>query len=98
MWVLLLNDMRAPKVEILSPVVRADTREALEAFLKREEVEAYTDGRWGKVYRKGGPLEWFNRPWDFEANRHFVDAGTREESAFRAAREWDQNVLPLPKV
>lgn len=98
MWVLCLNDMRASQIEILSPVVRGETREALEAFLQSEKVEPYRDGNWGKGYRQGGPLEWFNAPWDFEANRHFVNVGTSEDAARRAAEVWHMQVMPLPLV
>ena len=80
MWILYLNDMRFPKIEMTVAVARANTREALVAFLERERVESYRDERddglhWGKVHRKGGPLEWFNRPYDFkiEEGRVFVD-------------------------
>lgn len=66
-WVLLLNDMRSPKVEIQTAVVKAETREELEVFLQSERVEPYrTDDRWGKCFRQGGPLEWFNLPWPEE--------------------------------
>jgi len=65
--------MRGPKSEILEPAFRADTREELVAFLARERVDPYRDGRWGKVYRQGGPLEWFNEPMGFEEERAFVE-------------------------
>lgn len=98
MWVLLLNDMRASQVEILSPVARADSRDALQSLLAREKVDAYNDGRWGKAYRQGGPLEWFNPPWDFESHRHFVNVGTREDAARSAIEQWEAQIMPLPLV
>ncbi len=71
MWILYLNDMRFPKIEMTIAVARAKTREALVAFLDHERVESYREERddglhWGKVHRKGGPLEWFNRPYDYQ--------------------------------
>lgn len=98
MWVLCLNDMRASQVEILHPVARAETREALEALIQREKVEGYKDGQWGKSYRQGGPLEWCNPPWDFESYRHFIDVGTREDAVRAAADRWEQQVMPLVAV
>lgn len=43
MHVLFLNDMRSAQYETLEPVARAETREALEAFLEREGCETYCD-------------------------------------------------------
>lgn len=72
-WVLYLNDMRDSHIEDFEPVLRASSREELEAVLLREKVEPYSEpgfGRygetnWAKSYRKGGPLEWFNPPDNF---------------------------------
>jgi hypothetical protein len=81
MWILYLNDMRSAKFEYLEPVVRAETKEALKAFLARNEVESYVDEqwgkKWGKSYRKGGPLEWFNHPRGSDEDLHFVDGEAR---------------------
>lgn len=60
-WCLYLNNMRCGKFEHMEPVVRGEVAD-LEALLARERVEGYMDGRWGKVFRKGGPLEWYNAP------------------------------------
>jgi|SRR6478735_5797455 len=77
MWILILNDMRSAKSEHLKPAARGETREALERMLLTEKVEAYQEKganhygevNWGKSFRKGGPLEWFNPPSDFEIQR-----------------------------
>lgn len=69
-WVLYLNDMRDSHVEELRPVLRANSREELEAVILREKVEFYREPGWGpygetvwgKCFRKDGPLEWFNPP------------------------------------
>jgi len=42
-WILFLNDMRHGHFEDMSPVARAETREALEAFVRAETVEPYRD-------------------------------------------------------
>lgn len=78
MWLLCLNNMQAPKSEILAPVARGESREALVNFLKQEKVEGYQDGNWGKTYRKGGPLEWYNPPYG-NPEKHFIRVGTLEE-------------------
>ena len=77
-WILFLNHMRDAKVEMLQPVARAISREALEAFVARERVEPYSEpcewaahGSWGKVFRKGGPLEWHNPPLDWQSEVHY---------------------------
>ena len=66
MWMLSLNDMRHSKSEELTNVAYAETKEELIDFLSREKVESYSiedgDKTWGKEYRQGGPLEWFNPP------------------------------------
>src|SRR3990167_9459860 len=89
MWELRLNDMRTPQVELLRPVTRANTRDDLEAFLAAEAVDLYFDGHWRKYYRAGGPLEWFNRPYGREEDRHFVNLGSPANRASRAlAKGW----------
>jgi hypothetical protein len=59
MALLILNDMRSGRVEH-STVIARGTKEELEKFVEAEVVETYMDGRWSKVFRAGGPLEWFN--------------------------------------
>lgn len=59
-WILRLNDMRASNVEMLFPLCHAEDPEALVKLLADERVPDYKDGPWWKVFRKDGPLEWFN--------------------------------------
>jgi hypothetical protein len=96
MWVLLLNDMRASNIENLQPVCRAESYQELLNYVKREQVEPYRDGQWAKVFRKDGPLEWFNPPWNLE--RNFANAGTREDWMQKAGESYDQQVASLPLV
>ena len=58
-WCLFLSDMRGWHFEHMEPVARGDVA-ALEALLASETVEGYMDGKWGKGFRKGGPLERYN--------------------------------------
>ncbi len=63
LWLLQLNDMRSAQIEQLTAVCRAESFDELTAFIARERApEPYTDGKWSKRFRKGGPLEWFNPP------------------------------------
>ena len=63
-YILYLNDMRAPQVELLTHIC-CGSEDELHAFLERESVDYYHDGQWGKSYRKDGPLEWYNQPLSF---------------------------------
>ena len=62
-YVLNLNHMRSARVENLSPVCWSENPEDFRDLIKREQVEYYRDENWGKNFRKGGPLEWFNPPF-----------------------------------
>jgi len=94
-FVLLLNDMRAPKVEYVEPVARASSRAALEAFLERERVPHYRDGRWGKSFRQGGPLEWFNPAYRGDG---VVEVMSPEEAGRRAEAEARAQLDAIPLV
>lgn len=96
MWVLRLNDMRAANIENLTLVATATEREALERHVAGEKVELYRDGQWAKVFRKGGPMEWFNDPWNVE--EAYIYAGTRDEWANTAAENWDNQIGALPSL
>lgn len=61
-WLLSLNDMRSPKIEIMTGVCWAETEQELLDLLEKEAVPTYQDDRFMKSHRKGGPLEWYNVP------------------------------------
>lgn len=73
-YVLMLNDMRDAHSEHLVPVACFKSLDEIFQFLKAQHVGSYSDGvdgecghygggvAWNKVYRAGGPLEWFNPP------------------------------------
>lgn len=102
MWILRLNDMRSPKAEILTDVAKAETKEALLAFLAREAVETYQDGQWFKSYRSGGMLEWYNRPVFHDECHHFMDIKTLDfwmlDAIETTKTNWHYKVDPLPTV
>lgn len=64
MWILRLNDMRTPKIEMYEVVARCEDPDKLDQWVQLEKVEPYMDEQWGKVFRKGGPLEWYNEPYN----------------------------------
>lgn len=86
-WVLQLNDMRSPKVEILTIVCTADSKEALEKLLQDNKVDNYRDGHWGKSYKQGSPLEWFNPPYHDDVNSTFVDLEKWKNDEFKWAMQ-----------
>lgn len=82
--VLFLNDMRMAHIEMVEPVAKADTREEIEEFLKAEKVPLYQDGPWAKSYRAGGPLEWYNTPYQSDNHVKEIDARSWAFSGFNA--------------
>jgi len=95
MFVLQLNDMRLPKVEILRPVVRSESREALERFLEEQKCESYlSEDRWQKSFIKGGLLEWYNQP--FRQDKNIVDAGTEDGWASVARHKFQERIMTIP--
>lgn len=67
-WALVLNPM-ASRCEDRVLVVRSDARSDLEALLVTERVPNWQDGHWRKVFKKDGPLEWFNPPEGIDGER-----------------------------
>jgi len=107
MFVLVLNDMRMPQIEMVEPVARAETKEALVAFVGREAVEPYqepgenTYGKvtWTKNFRKGGPLEWYNPPTQtLDPPNGIADVGTEDSWADAGRREFQNRFGSLPEV
>lgn len=96
MFILNMNPMTG-RAENCTPVARAETKEALLAFIESEKVEPYQDGPWSKCFRRGGPLEWFNPP-DCQLFPAFVDVGTLEDWKRRAEAEWQSMCSQVPGV
>jgi hypothetical protein len=87
MWILALNDMRAPKIETSEFVARADVAEKLHQWMRDERVEPYTEDNWRKVFKKGGPLEWYNEPFS-GMGQGVMYFGTEEEWVQRALKNY----------
>jgi hypothetical protein len=59
---LILNPMM-DRMEARRLAVLATDRQKLIDFVEQEKApEPWRDGNWGKVFKKGSPLEWFNPP------------------------------------
>lgn len=100
MFVLYLNDMRSAHIEDRSPAAWAETREALERLIEAEKVDGYNDGRWGKSFRRGGPLEWFNGAifFDGELGHGIRDVGTLEQAIENTVRSWKEFRATVPEA
>lgn len=98
MWVLQLKDMRNARIENpASPVARAETREELEKLVERETVDMYYEDVYGKVFKKGSPLEWFCKPGK-DNDYHYINAGDADLWAERARADFEAQVMSLPEA
>ena len=98
MIILRMNHMRDAKIEMLVTVGRAETRAELNQFLANEKVEPYSGGEWRKIYRQGGPLEWFNEPYSMDDHLHFVDVGTVDEYMENARQTYENEFMSIPQL
>lgn len=61
LYKLILNRMTAPDYEIGETVaVSTEYDKLVEWYKSQIAPEPWRDGRWGKTFAKGTPLEWFN--------------------------------------
>lgn len=100
-FVLALNDMRMSNIENTMIACKADTREALERLLQNERVPGgWRDGQWGKTFKQGGILEWFNPPDQFFGQGiHEVDTDQMiRKEAESIMAWWNSKIEPLPRV
>lgn len=64
-YALLLNDMRWPNIENIGVVKTAETPRELADWYTGQLAEApWKDGHWGKAFKPGSELEWFNAHHD----------------------------------
>jgi hypothetical protein len=102
MFLLRLNPVTGNAEQFVT-VARAETVEALLAFIRRESVPGYHDGGFWKVFRQGGPLEHYNPPG---TSRAFFDAilyaGTLEErleeATDRVRKDWAEMLRQVPEA
>ena len=79
MWILQMNDMRFPKIEMLAPVTIGKSIDELKQFIDSQRVPHYREDGWGKGFKKGGPLEWCNDIFLPFESQHFVELLSIEE-------------------
>jgi len=87
MLVLVLNNMRDGNLELQTNVCWSDDKAELQQLLDQEQVyHSYSEPKdpndpsgmhWGKRFRKGGVLEWFNPPI-VELGQGIVEAAPKE--------------------
>ena len=94
MFILQLNDMRISNAESLTLVARAETQEKLKRLMTREEGEGYRDGQWAKVFRRGGPLEWYNPP--LFGGAQIMNVGSADDWASKARIQFEEQIMGLP--
>lgn len=100
MWILQLNDMRSEDLSKMTPIARAETKEELEEFVKREMVEPYQTVGYGdftKCFKEGGLLEWFNPPVE-QIAQPYVNVSDEETWAERARVDFRERVLSIPEI
>lgn len=59
-WVLALNDVRHPKIEMTSNVAIAYDKQVLINWYESQKCETYKDDNWHKSFKKDSQLEWYN--------------------------------------
>lgn len=64
-YYLIMNPV-TDRVESGRIVMMSTRKENLISSYENERVAIYNDGNFSKVFRQGGPLEWYNPVWTFE--------------------------------
>ena len=95
-WLLRMNRMTDPKVELMTNVALAESKEALKSYVEKEKVEPYTDGEWHKIFRKDGPLEWFNAPMFDEES--FIKVMSLDEVISKTVEDYNDHFSGVPRI
>jgi hypothetical protein len=61
-------------------------------------VDAPLPHRWGKTFRKDGPLEWFNPPLNCNSSEHFILAPSKEEWMRDAEENYRRSIESIPTI
>ena len=70
-YALVLNDMRESNVENIHAVKISTNKQELVDWYNAQKVEPYHDGRWGKTFKQGSELEWFNPVYDLNIENDY---------------------------
>lgn len=66
---LVLNNMQAPKIEMGEIVaISGDYDKLVNWYNSQLAPQMWRDGRWGKTFAQGTPLEWYNPARSLELN------------------------------
>lgn len=81
LYKLILNPMKAPKIEISEiAAVSTEYKKLVEWYKSQLAPELWYDGRWGKSFVQGSPLEWYNPASNLDLNAYDpFDHGIRDE-------------------
>jgi hypothetical protein len=68
----MLNDMREPNIENVQCVKVSSNKDELINWYKSQLSEKpWSDGRWGKSFKQGTQLEWFNSIHDIDKENDY---------------------------
>ena len=78
---LILNDMRDAHVETCTiAAISTEYEKLVEWYNSQLAPKVWRDGRWGKTFVEGSPLEWYNPAADLELNAYDpFNQGIRDE-------------------
>lgn len=96
MFVLRLHDMRSDNQESLFDIGLSDNQENIIKFVTQELVSPYVEDNFNKVFKKGGPLEWYDLPKD-EA-QSYLEIATEEAYIEFKRTEYKNYLNSLPKI
>lgn len=65
---LILNRMTSPKIEYMEIVALSTDYEKLVEWYESQRAPLWRDGQWGKSFKAGSTLEWFNPAHSLELN------------------------------
>ena len=97
MFVLRLHDIRSPEGQF-TDVCISEKLEDIVAMLDAERVEEYLDGTFIKHHRKGGPLEFYDKPQPNGAVFNIFTADHWADRARREYAEYTSKLMPISKM
>ena len=92
---LLVREAVTPYDDYGTHYITHDT-DTLAQMAGREVVETIPSYRWHKLFRRGGPFEWYNPPYNVE--EAIREVGSEDSWAEQAREEFRMKVLPIPEA
>ena len=88
--------MRSENVESMVDICLADTPADLVKFVQQElSPKPYKEESYRKVFKKGGPLEWFNPPVSADS---YIEVITEEKYVELKREEYRKYLSSLPRI